>query len=120
MDRLTRRAVLAATGAAALAGCVGGDAGSAEELGGGAGADDATTPTQPCSDPRGGDASVTPVPADPPDAGAGGPVPTADVQLPLPKTPTKLRDLSQSGGPPKDGIPSIDDPQFVGDRKSVV
>jgi hypothetical protein len=116
MDRLTRRAVLAATGAAALAGCVGGDAGSAGESGGGAGADDATTPTptQPCPDPRGGDASVTPVPADPPDAGASGSLPTADVQLPLPKTPTKLRDLSQSGGPPKDGIPSIDDPQFVG------
>ena len=117
MERLTRRGLLAATGAAALAGCVGGDAGSAGESGDGPGADDgaADGPTpQPCPDPRGGDARVTPVPADAPEAGGDGPFPTADAQLSLPKTPEKLRDLSQSGGPAKDGIPSIDEPQFVG------
>lgn len=40
-------------------------------------------------------------------------VPTADEQLPLPDTPESLREAARSGGPPKDGIPSIDDPQFV-------
>ena len=28
-------------------------------------------------------------------------------------SPDELRDAAQSGGPPKDGIPSIDDPAFV-------
>jgi len=41
-------------------------------------------------------------------------VPTAEEGLPLPMSPADLRERARSGGPPKDGIPSIDDPQFVG------
>jgi hypothetical protein len=41
-------------------------------------------------------------------------LPTATERRPLPSSPTALRDAARSGGPPKDGIPSIDDPQFVG------
>ena len=40
-------------------------------------------------------------------------VPTADDRLPLPREPGQLRQAARSGGPPKDGIPSIDEPQFV-------
>jgi Protein of unknown function (DUF3179). len=40
-------------------------------------------------------------------------LPTADAQLPLPTTADALTDEARSGGPSKDGIPSIDDPQFI-------
>lgn len=40
-------------------------------------------------------------------------VPTADRRLPLPMSPDQLRSKARSGGPPKDGIPSIDEPEFV-------
>ncbi|MCQ4334178.1 DUF3179 domain-containing protein [Natronomonas sp. F2-12] len=41
-------------------------------------------------------------------------VPTAEATLPLPMEPGELESLAVSGGPPKDGIPSIDEPSFVG------
>jgi len=41
-------------------------------------------------------------------------VPTADERLPLPREPAQLQSAARSGGPSKDGIPSIDDPKFVG------
>lgn len=44
--------------------------------------------------------------------GTGSAPPTSDGRLPLPLEPSDLRDQSVSGGPPKDGIPSIDDPAF--------
>jgi len=74
----------AALAAIGVSGCVG--RGGDDTSGGGAGADST---------------SVT-------DA-----VPTADAQLPLPMEPAALRENAMSGGPPKDGIPSIDDPKFV-------
>jgi len=40
-------------------------------------------------------------------------LPTADEQLPLPTTPDALADEARSGGPGKDGIPSIDEPTFI-------
>jgi hypothetical protein len=40
-------------------------------------------------------------------------VPTAEEQLPLPMSSEDLYGEAQSGGPPKDGIPSIDEPTFV-------
>ena len=40
-------------------------------------------------------------------------LPTADARLPLPTTADALTDEARSGGPGKDGIPSIDDPQFI-------
>jgi hypothetical protein len=45
--------------------------------------------------------------------GQDGTAPTADRQLPLPMPPADLREEARSGGPPKDGIPSIDDPSFL-------
>jgi len=91
MTRLTRRHLLAAgvtAGVAGLAGCSGvlGRAG----LG---------------SDP----------PAEAGDGG-GGPPPTADRRLAVMYGFDRLRDEVRSGGPPKDGIPSIDDPVFVSAR----
>ena len=47
-----------------------------------------------------------------PDDDDAGP-PTADERLPLLMPPDELRETAQSGGPPKDGIPSVDDPSFV-------
>ncbi|TQQ81479.1 DUF3179 domain-containing protein [Halonotius roseus] len=40
-------------------------------------------------------------------------LPTADEGLPLPTTAAALTDEARSGGPSKDGIPSIDDPSFI-------
>jgi len=45
-------------------------------------------------------------------------VPTADARLPLPKEPQQLRQAARSGGPPKDGIPSIDEPTFVSSEEA--
>lgn len=42
-----------------------------------------------------------------------GAIPFADDLLPLPMSGEDLRTEARSGGPPKDGIPSIDDPSFV-------
>jgi hypothetical protein len=90
--RVTRRRFVAAAGLGAVAGCTG----SADP-----GAEGASAST-----PTGSDTEVS------------GPVedvvPTADATLPLPMAPDELRSHAVSGGPPKDGIPSIDDPTFVG------
>lgn len=42
-------------------------------------------------------------------------IPTTDKRLPLPRDPHQLRQAARSGGPPKDGIPSIDEPTFIQD-----
>jgi hypothetical protein len=92
MENVTRRGYLVTAGAAAtaLAGCLESATGTSP-LGDGGGSGDG-----------GGDA-----------AGADGAPPTADQQLPLPMSPGELRENAQSGGPSKDGIPSIDEPSFV-------
>jgi hypothetical protein len=99
---LTRRQFVATAGIAALAGCTGvADRGPGEpEASPGGSGSDGTTPEEPTDS---GAASI-----------ASGAVPTADDVLPLPMAPEDLRSLAVSGGPPKDGIPSIDDPSFVG------
>jgi hypothetical protein len=86
MNSTSRRRFLAAAsgGRAALAGCS-----SLQESPGG---------------PSAGGDTDTPVP---------GTVPTADERLPLPMSPGELSDQARSGGPPKDGIPSIDQPRFI-------
>jgi hypothetical protein len=92
MSRLVnRRAVLATVGVASLGGC----------LGRGSEVDSTATP----SNRTGGSATR-------PAVSESGP-PTAASRLPLPKDPKSLRRQAVSGGPPKDGIPSIDDPKFV-------
>jgi hypothetical protein len=44
---------------------------------------------------------------------SGNEPPTADRSLPEAYTAAELRDAVEDGGPPKDGIPSIDDPTFA-------
>jgi hypothetical protein len=91
---ITRRAMLASLGVTALAGCLGGS-------GPGSGSTPGGTPTgtsSPTTD-GGGSNSVGP--------------PTTETVLPLPMDASAIQDEAVSGGPPKDGIPSIDQPQFV-------
>ena len=85
-------------GATALAGCLGGDDDETATPGGGGSTDAGSSPTE---------ATATPTATD-----VDGP-PTAQIQLPLPLEPSELQEKAVSGGPPKDGIPSIDDPAFV-------
>jgi hypothetical protein len=93
MHTRSRRQFLALAGLSAVAGCTG----SASETGSGGGAEPDGTATT-------GDVTTA------------GPhaVPTIDDRLVLPMSPTELRENAMSGGPPKDGIPSIDHPEFVG------
>ena len=88
MDRAVgRRGFLATVGTASLAGCLGGAGAGTDEAGGG----DASPATTEGASP-----------------------PTAERSLPLPFPPADIRDMAVSGGPGKDGIPSIDDPSFEG------
>ena len=91
----TRRAVIASIGMAALAGCLGG-----EQTG--------NSPDEGSNTPTDGQTQTT-------DQQSGGEIgpPTADERLPLPREPSEIQALAVSGGPPKDGIPSIDNPKFV-------
>ncbi|MFB6151888.1 MAG: DUF3179 domain-containing (seleno)protein [Haloarculaceae archaeon] len=86
----SRRQFLSAVALTSVTGCIGRDG--------------ASGPTPGSREPDPDDAE----PADGPKA-----VPTAEDRLPLPMQPGKLRESAVSGGPPKDGIPSIDDPSFV-------
>ncbi|WP_338742420.1 DUF3179 domain-containing protein [Haloplanus salilacus] len=89
--RVTRRRFVAAAGLGAVAGCTG----SADPGAGG---------TSSTSTGSGVEESIP----------VEDVVPTADRTLPLPMARDDLRAHAVSGGPPKDGIPSIDDPTFVG------
>ncbi len=90
MIRGTRRAFLASMGTAALAGCLN----SIGEISDGMNSDDES--------PAASDSSGT----------SGGP-PTSDISLPLPDSTNALSSSRISGGVRKDGIPSIDDPEFI-------
>jgi hypothetical protein len=81
----TRRRFIALTGLGAATGCAGCVGAPASE----------SEAASSATDPR-----------------SGG-VPTADETLWLPASPEELESLAVSGGPPKDGIPSIDRPSFV-------
>jgi hypothetical protein len=89
MNVLSRRRFLGTVAITALAGCTSGS--------------DASEQATPTSTPNETTPTSTPT--------AG--VPMADRQLPLPMAPDQLRNEARSGGPPKDGIPSIDEPKFV-------
>ena len=91
-----RRAVLAALGVASLAGCLGGG------RDGGSGPETPDAVTDGGSKATGGTDGVA----------RGGP-PEADETLSLPMDPEAIWEEAVSGGPPKDGIPSIDEPSFV-------
>lgn len=100
MTPVSRRRFLAAAGVASIAGCL----------------DSSDTQTQAApSEPETATSSENPrtdqsTTAPPP---VNEIVPVAEEQLALPMSPDDLRDEAQSGGPPKGGIPSIDDPTFV-------
>jgi len=87
----TRRAFLASVGVGttALAGCLGGRGGSGDAGGVSAPGEGATTTRGATTGP-----------------------PTRPDALPLPWSARAVRERAVSGGPPKDGIPSIDDPSF--------
>ncbi|MES3517808.1 MAG: DUF3179 domain-containing protein [Natronomonas sp.] len=109
MERISRRAVLASVGISALAGCLGDDQEGTTTGGTTAAIDneDVEMVTLDNDFQRvlvGGDP-----PADEPDDAP----PFADRRLSLPMTPESLNREAQDGGPPKDGIPSVDDPAFV-------
>ena len=91
-----RRAFLATVGAVALAGCTGGSESDAP-----AGFAAEPTPT------RVGTTTGTTT-----GSTAAGP-PMVSERLPLPLEPAAISERAVSGGPPKDGIPSIDEPSFV-------
>lgn len=92
---LTRRGFLAGTCLTALAGCLGHTSEGSRETTASSGSSGTTE-----SSTSGG-------------SGDPGAIPTAASQLPLLGSPETIRDAAQSGGPPKDGIPSIDEPSFV-------
>lgn len=113
--QLNRRTFVAAAGFAALAGCVSDGDGEPSSDGNTpsdidtAGATSARTaspnrPTQECQRQLSGGSTTTvaPGPYDLP--------PSAEPRLPLPMSRESLRFEVRSGGPSKDGIPSIDDP----------
>jgi hypothetical protein len=108
-----RRAFLAASGVglaglAGLAGCLGG----ADETGG---ASETDTPTEaadsgPTQSATGRGSAETASDGDySTDTSV---LPTRDQPLPVEWSFARLRDETLSGGPPKDGIPSVDDPSF--------
>ena len=114
-EHVSRRSVLAGLGAVAVAGCIDDGGGST----GGDGLDDGGP-----SNDRGGTPQGTPAPppadletvfvgGNPPDDEPANAPPFADRELPLPMVPDKLSDHAVDGGPPQDGIPSIDDPDFL-------
>jgi hypothetical protein len=111
MEKVTRRGYLVTAGAAAtaLAGCLEG-ATSTDRPDGGGSTDTGGEESPGTTDTDGGDDGDD-TGGDGADSGDG--PPTADWQLPLPMSPEELRENARSGGPPKDGIPSIDEPSFV-------
>ncbi|MDR5671646.1 DUF3179 family protein [Halalkaliarchaeum sp. AArc-CO] len=111
----SRRSILAAVaGTSLLAGCTStarpatGGTGPGSDRAEGTGNDVPADfePVYVGDDPPGGEPSKAP--------------PFGDRVLPLPLSPAELRSRATDGGPPKDGIPSIDDPEFleVGDAET--
>jgi len=95
----SRRAFLASVGVASVAGCLGGGQTGGSD---GAAPDGSDTP-DPTAEPQ---TTAT-------DEPSGAPPPTVDDRLVLPMEPSAIENEAVSGGPPKDGIPSIDEPSFV-------
>ncbi|MFW6447967.1 MAG: DUF3179 domain-containing protein [Halobacteriota archaeon] len=93
----SRRALLAAVGGVALAGCVGGDDGTSEGA-------DPSTGTPVGSTPR-------LEPPSPPDVDGGPPLSDRPRHLAFDRE--TVLDNVVSGGVPRDGIPAIDEPRFA-------
>ncbi len=101
-SRTTRRAFVAAAGLSALSGCLGSVTGDGTETGGG------TEPNGGRPTPR-SSATGTGTASRP---SAADVLPTASRALPVSHSFEDLQRRTLSGGPPKDGIPSVDAPSF--------
>lgn len=105
MHRVPRRRFLQASGAVAvtgLAGCIGTNDGYSPQNGPGTAV--STTDFGMTTSSQGDTFDKSP--------------PVADRKLPTQYSFRKLRTETRSGGPPKDGIPSIDDPTFVSSERA--
>lgn len=103
--RVSRRALLGMIGASFAAGCLGNDPGPPGMAA--AGDTDVAELRLP------GSFDLVPVGADPPASEPPDAPPFGDRVLPLPMTPRALSEHAVRGGPPKDGIPAIDNPVFT-------
>ena len=110
MSGLSRRGLLRATGTVGLAGLAGCVGGGADGSGSTPGADPTATAAESGGgEPAGPGGGASPTAT----AEASGGPPVAAERLPVMWDFEELRSEVRSGGPPKDGIPSIDDPAFV-------
>ena len=108
----SRRSLLAAiAGTSLLAGCASTARPSTRDLDTGAASGDGA------GDGTGSDGTVDVEPVfvgeDPPAGEPSNAPPFGDRVLPVPLPLSELRGHATDGGPPKDGIPSIDDPEFI-------
>jgi hypothetical protein len=116
--RLNRRAFVAAVGAATIAGCTSDSDSLSEYQEDPEGGTETGTPTAGSETTRAdttGESESSPVAESTPPPASGEPYgtpPATDPRLPLPMSRGGLREEARSGGPPKDGIPSIDSPTF--------
>jgi len=94
-DRPSRRSFLVTVGAVTLAGCSSLVGGGSESVS------------------RGEVSNVTVVGGEKPSNEPANAPPVSDRTLPVPVPLEELQSHAQDGGPPKDGIPSIDEPKFV-------
>ena len=117
MDRLTRRSFVAAAGMAALSGCAGAGSGATEERTAAVTeeVDDASTESESTTSSREASPTAEPRPSATP---GGSSPPVAEGRLPLSLSPSELQNRAVSGGPSKDGIPSIDSPKTVSAGKA--
>jgi len=108
--RSSRRSLLAAVGTTAfLAGCLGGGGQPSSSS-----TDDPAATNEDVTEfTLDSDLDPVTVGEDPPSDEPENAPPFSDRVLSLPIPPSELSDRAQDGGPPKDGIPSIDDPSFV-------
>jgi len=104
-NRPSRRAFLAAAVAVPLAGCSGPGSTGDGPAGEGPAMEGAEPVARSGTETDSGQSATPTVPAAWP--------PTVDQALPLPRAPAELESAAISGGPPKDGIPAIDDPSFL-------
>lgn len=114
MDCMSRRHLLAALGTLSLAGCGGTDSDDSPER---TTVVERTPTPRPTASPEPKTPTTSPTETGTPTATPGladfETPPLADQLLPLPMAPADLRENTFSGGVPKDGIPSIDEPSFI-------
>ena len=113
-ERTSRRSALTAIGTLLVAGCTGRDASVLDDEESEPNSDgDSTTPDSRVeATTLRNDFETVWVGASPPSDEPENAPPFGERVLPVPMSPAALREHAVDGGPPKDGIPSIDDPSF--------